>query len=138
MPASLRPSTTMRAFSTSTNAPFLYVRISRSKNLLAFGALDVAGEAVLALFAVERQRRELGLAALVDLRHDEAMPWAPQRLAGSLREIAQRGDDARAFDARARGDTREVGLARRRRWQPAAAFVDFVVEHDVHHVLETL
>src|SRR5689334_9067245 len=138
MPASFRPSTTMRAFSTSTNAPFLYVRISRSENLLAFGPLDIAGEAVLALFAVEGQRRELGLAALVDLCDDEAMPRAPQRLAGGRREIVRRGDDARVFDARARGDAREIGSAGGRRRQAAAAFVDFIVEHDVEHVLEPL
>ena len=50
------------------------MRISRSENLNPFGTLDVTGETILRLLAVQSQSRQLRYATLVHFGDDEMMP----------------------------------------------------------------
>src|SRR5256885_10979495 len=106
------------------------MRISRPKNLLSLGPLDITGKAVLGLFAVERENRQVCNAALLHLGHDEVMPGAPERFCRGLLEIVQSGCDLRVGYAGALRDEREIRLAGGGGGQAAATFVDFIIQYD--------
>jgi len=59
----------------SFSAACLDMRVSRSKNLNPFGALDVTGKPVLSLLTIESQSRKFRHAPFLDFGDDEMMSW---------------------------------------------------------------
>src|SRR6266404_9371282 len=102
------------------------MRVSRSQNLNSLGALDVTGETIFGLLAVESQSRQLRYATLVHFGDDEMMPVVIQTLPHDAIELLQRFDDAGLRDTRTASNEREICLSRCGRTESSAAFISFV------------
>src|ERR1044072_5490672 len=98
----------------------------------------MTGKAVLLFLYTESESRQFGTAALLAFGDDEMMPRTIEATPRCGFEALDGCCDCRIDDTRPARDCGEIGLTRGGRFQSAAAFIGFVVQHNVQNVAQIL